>query len=60
MGHNLNFNEKAQQYAFASTIEIPWHKLGQIIDHKMTTKEAIEFAHLNYQVNKSEGIYFNW
>ena len=56
MAHNLNFNEKANQYAFASAVEIPWHKLGQIVDHKMTTREAIEFAHLNYHVEKTPAL----
>lgn len=54
MSHNLAWNEKAQQYSFASAIETPWHKLGQILPNKMTSKEAIENAHLDYEVFKQK------
>lgn len=40
--------------SFASNREIPWHRLGQIVDGAMTSKEAIELAGLNFKVRKSK------
>jgi phage/plasmid-like protein (TIGR03299 family) len=51
MGHNLNKN-KDGQYAFASVREIPWHKLGQVVDKAMTSAQAIKAAKLDYNVDK--------
>lgn len=53
MAHNINFNENTGRYAFASAIEVPWHKLGQVLDHVMTSEEAIREAGLNYIVDKT-------
>lgn len=52
MSANINFNKEAGQYAFASAKEVPWHSKGQILDHVMTAKEAVENAHLDYEVEK--------
>ena len=49
MAHNLN--EKNGKTSFAST-QTAWHGLGQIVTKAMTSKEAIELAGLNYQVDK--------
>lgn len=52
MAHGLEFNEAKGTVSFASAREIAWHKLGQIVDSAMTTKEAIELANLDYTVDK--------
>ncbi len=52
MAHQLNFNEKTQQYSFFSVKEKAWHGLGKIVDQYPTSKEALEFAGLNYTVEK--------
>lgn len=51
MGHNLNFNQSSQQYAYAG-IKPAWHTLGQIVSDVMTAEEAIKLAHLDYYVAK--------
>ncbi|SDI53775.1 hypothetical protein SAMN05421846_10965 [Chryseobacterium taeanense] len=53
MAHNLNFNNRTGKYSFFSVKEKPWHNLGQIIEEHPTSKEAIKFAGLDYQVEKS-------
>jgi phage/plasmid-like protein (TIGR03299 family) len=50
--HNLNFNNETQRYSFVSAIEPAWHKLGQILDHVFTAREAIEFGGLDFTVEK--------
>lgn len=51
MSHNIFTNENGVS-SFASAIEPAWHKLGQILDHKMTATEAIQEAGLDYNVVK--------
>lgn len=51
MAHNLN--ETNGKTSFAST-QKAWHGLGQIVEKAMTTKEAIEFGGLGYEVIKNE------
>jgi len=52
MAHNLNFNEQTGQYSFFSVKEKAWHGLGKIVQDYPTSREAIEFAGLNYIVEK--------
>lgn len=52
MAHNLNFNEQTNQYSFFSVKEKAWHGLGKIVQDYPTSREAIEFAGLNYVVDK--------
>jgi len=52
MPANIEFNRLKQTYSFASAKEIPWHGLGQIVDGAMTSKEAIQLANLDFQVDK--------
>lgn len=52
MAHNIEFNELTQKHSFVSVKEKPWHALGQIIDHRMTAKEVIELANLDFEVEK--------
>lgn len=52
MAHNLNFNKDTQQYSFFSVKEKAWHGLGTIVDAYPTSTQAIQFAGLNYTVEK--------
>jgi len=52
MAHLINFNQKTGKHSFMSTKEKAWHNLGQIIDRYPTSKEAIQFAGLDYLVEK--------
>lgn len=52
MAHNLNFNEQTGEYSFFSVKEKAWHGLGKIVTDYPTSREAIEFAGLNYTVEK--------
>jgi phage/plasmid-like protein (TIGR03299 family) len=52
MAHNINFNEGTGQHSFFSVNQKAWHGLGQIVDGYPTSKEAIQFAGLNYRVEK--------
>lgn len=53
MAHNLNFNNRTGKYSFFSVKEKAWHNLGQIVQEYPTSKEAIKFAGLDYEVEKS-------
>jgi phage/plasmid-like protein (TIGR03299 family) len=52
MAHNLNYNQKNNDYSFFSVKEQAWHNLGIIVDRYPTSAEAIQFAGLDYQVEK--------
>src|SRR5277367_1882484 len=52
MAHNINFNEKTGKHSFMSVKEKAWHGLGQIVDRYPTSSEAIQFAGLDYIVEK--------
>lgn len=52
MAHNLFFNENTNQHSFFSVKEKAWHGLGQIVDQYPTSKEALQFAGLDYTVEK--------
>ena len=56
--HNLNFNNG--KYSFVSAIEPAWHKLGQILDHVFTAREAIEFGGLDFTVEKQRLLTERW
>lgn len=53
MAHNLNFNKRTGKYSFFSVKEKAWHNLGQIVQEYPTSEEAIKFAGLDYEVEKS-------
>ncbi len=53
MAHNLNFNDRTGKYSFFSVKEKAWHNLGQIVEEHPTSEEAIKFAGLDYEVEKS-------
>jgi phage/plasmid-like protein (TIGR03299 family) len=52
MAHKINFNSKTEKHSFFSVKEKAWHNLGQVVDGYPTSAEAIEFAGLNYKVEK--------
>ena len=53
MSHKINFNNTTGRYSFFSVKEKAWHGLGQIIEDYPTSAEAIKYAGLNYEVEKS-------
>ncbi|MDH7462603.1 DUF932 domain-containing protein [Chitinophagaceae bacterium 26-R-25] len=54
MAHNINFNGKTGNHSFFSVQQKAWHGLGTIVENYPTSKEAIEFAGLNYTVEKRQ------
>src|ERR1700743_4022638 len=52
MAHLINYNEKTGKHSLMSVKEKAWHKLGQVIDRYPTSSEAIQFAGLDYIVEK--------
>lgn len=54
MAHNINFNEQTGQHSFFSVKQKAWHGLGQIVEEYPTSKEALQFAGLDYEVIKRE------
>lgn len=52
MAHNIHFNEQTGQHSFFSAKEKPWHGLGQIVSDYPTSAEALQFAGLDYVVEK--------
>lgn len=53
MAHNINYNERTGKYSFFSVQQKAWHTLGQIVSEYPTSEEAIRFAGLDYEVDKS-------
>src|SRR4051812_46761077 len=54
MAHNIHFNEQTNQHSFFSVQEKPWHGLGKIVKDYPDSKEALEFAGLDFTVEKRE------
>ena len=52
MAHQLYLNEQTGKHSFFSVKEKPWHGMGQIIEDYPTSKEALQFAGLDYTVEK--------
>ncbi|MEO8174216.1 MAG: DUF932 domain-containing protein, partial [Sediminibacterium sp.] len=52
MAHNLNYNSNTTQHSFFSVNQKAWHGLGKIVDQYPTSKEALQFAGLDYTVEK--------
>jgi phage/plasmid-like protein (TIGR03299 family) len=52
MAHKINFNEQTQQHSFFSVKEKAWHGLGTIVENYPTSKEALQFAGLDFEVLK--------
>ncbi|HEX8356885.1 MAG TPA: DUF932 domain-containing protein, partial [Segetibacter sp.] len=54
MAHNINRNELTGKDSFFSVKQKAWHGLGQIVEDYPTSKEAIIFAGLDYEVIKAD------
>jgi phage/plasmid-like protein (TIGR03299 family) len=52
MAHNIYLNEQTGQHSFFSVKEKAWHGLGQIVQDYPTSKQALKFAGLDYEVEK--------
>lgn len=52
MSHNLNFNSNTNEYSFFSRKEKAWHGLGKIVEDYPTSTQAIQYAGLDYTVEK--------
>ena len=51
MAHQIHFNEQTGKHSFFST-EKAWHGLGQILTDYPTSAEALQFAGLDFTVEK--------
>ncbi len=54
MAHDIHFNEQTGQHSFFSVQKKAWHGLGQIVQDYPTSKEALQFAGLDYEVIKED------
>jgi phage/plasmid-like protein (TIGR03299 family) len=54
MAHEINYNKRKGTHSFASAIHPAWHDLGQILPERMTAREAIENANLDFEVEKRQ------
>ena len=52
MAHNLNLNKQTGEFSFLSVKERAWHGLGKVIQNYPTSMEAIQYAGLDYIVEK--------
>ena len=52
MANNLNYNEQTGQHSFFSVKEKAWHGLGKIVQDYPSSREALQFAGLDYTVEK--------
>ena len=58
MAHNIHFNHSTNRHSFFSVQEKAWHGLGQIVDRYPTSREAMSFAGLDFDVVKKP-LYIN-
>jgi phage/plasmid-like protein (TIGR03299 family) len=47
LSHQIEQSADLSQAAFASARLDAWHRLGTVVDHNMSSTEALELAHLN-------------
>lgn len=52
MAHLLNYNQITGKHSFFSTKEKAWHNLGTIVQEYPTSAQAMQFAGLDYVVEK--------
>lgn len=52
MAHNINYNEQTERHSFFSVKQKAWHGLGQIISDYPTSAEALQYAGLDFKVEK--------
>lgn len=58
MAHKLNFDKRKGTWSFATHAEKAWHGLGQVVNHAMTSEQAIKYANLDYEVDKTHVNYY--
>lgn len=51
---SANINYANGRHSFVSRKEVPWHKLGLVVEEAMTSYEAITLAGLDYEVGLGE------
>ena len=52
MAHNIHFNEQTKQHSFFSLQQKPWHGLGKVVTAYPTSKQALEYAGLDFMVER--------
>ena len=52
MAHNIHFNEQTGKHSFFSVQQKPWHSLGQVVTNYPTSRKALEYAGLDFGVEK--------
>jgi phage/plasmid-like protein (TIGR03299 family) len=57
MAHNLNYNEQTGKHSFFSVQEKAWHGLGQVVQDYPTSREALQFAGLDFDVAKRPNLH---
>lgn len=57
MAHNINFNEQTGKHSFFSVQENAWHGLGQVVQGYPTSKEALQLAGLDFNIEKRPNIH---
>jgi phage/plasmid-like protein (TIGR03299 family) len=57
MAHKISYNDKTGKHSFFSVQEKAWHNLGQVVKDYPTSREALEFAGLDYEVAKAPNIH---
>lgn len=59
MAHNINYNKQSGKHSFFSVKQKAWHGLGQMVSDYPTSKEALIFAGLDFQVEKRRLFTYN-
>ena len=54
MAHNICYDEQRGKHSFFSVQEKPWHGLGKVVDGCTSSKKAMEWAGLDFEVDKRE------
>ena len=57
MAHQINYNGRTGKHSFFSVKEKAWHGLGQIVTDYPNSKEALQFAGLDFTVIKRPNIH---
>jgi phage/plasmid-like protein (TIGR03299 family) len=57
MAHQINYNEQTGKHSFFSVKEKAWHGLGQIVTDYPNSREALQFAGLDFTVIKRPNIH---
>lgn len=52
MAHNIHFNEQTNEHSFFSVQQKPWHGLGKVVANYHTSKKVLEYAGLDFMVEK--------